>query len=263
MDDIDRWIATAIHMADTAAFITPLYFRASVVVDDKEDRSPVSIADREVETALRAIISKALPDHGFIGEEHGSDRPDASHVWVIDPIDGTKAFLTGRPTWGTLIALCRDGAPLIGVICCAALGERWVGASGRQTQYRPSASSALRPIRTRACQALGGALLATTSPDMFRGADLAPYQRLRAATRFTAFGGDCYCYGLVASGYADMVIEADLKPYDHLALVPVLTGAGGVVTDWQGRALGLGADGHVLASGDQQAHQAALNVLNG
>jgi inositol-phosphate phosphatase / L-galactose 1-phosphate phosphatase / histidinol-phosphatase len=263
MNDIDRWIATAIHMADQAAAITPRYFRTSVAVDHKQDRSPVSIADREVETALRAIIRETLPDHGFIGEEHGSHRPDSSHVWVIDPIDGTKAFLTGRPSWGTLIALCRDGAPILGVICCAALGERWVGASGRQTLYRARAGEILRPIRTRPCPNLGDALLATTSPDMFSGADLAPYQRLRAATRFTAFGGDCYCYGLVACGYADLVIEADLKPYDYLALAPVLTGAGGAITDWRGRALGLDSDGHVLASGDPGAHIAALEVLSG
>jgi inositol-phosphate phosphatase/L-galactose 1-phosphate phosphatase/histidinol-phosphatase len=260
MDELDNWIATAIHMADQAALITQKYFRVRVAVDDKEDRSPVSIADREVETALRAIIAARLPGHGFIGEEHGSDRPGAAHVWVIDPIDGTKAFLTGRPTWGTLIALCRDGAPLLGVICCPALGERWIGAAGRPTQYSPRAG-APGPTRTRPCPDLASAMLATTSPDMFVGADIPRFQRLRAATRFTAFGGDCYCYALVASGFADMVIEADLKPYDVLALVPVLQGAGGAVSDWRGRPLGLDSDGHVLASGDQRAHDAALGLL--
>jgi inositol-phosphate phosphatase/L-galactose 1-phosphate phosphatase/histidinol-phosphatase len=262
-DDLAAYLALAERLADAAGAVALRYFRTPVAVDDKADSSPVTIADRDAETAMRAMIEREFPDHGIIGEEHGRHNPGASHVWVLDPIDGTKSFITGRPIFGALIALCRDGRPLVGVIECAALGERWIGAAGRPTQHavrgKPAAIA-----RTRACPALDRAALYCTSPLMFDEAEFPRFERVRRAVKLPLYGGDCYAYGLVASGFADLVVEAGLKVYDWAALVPVLEGAGGRVTGWAGQPLDLGtADGRVLASGDARVHTAASALLTG
>jgi histidinol phosphatase-like enzyme (inositol monophosphatase family) len=254
-EPLDPYIDLAQRLADVAGDIARRYFRTRVAVDDKDDRSPVTIADREAEAAMRALIAKAFPQHGIVGEEHGSERAGASHVWVLDPIDGTRAFITGRPLFGSLIALCRDGKPIVGVIDCPALRERWVGAAGRPTTYLG------KPVRTRACERLDLAALSCTAPQIFDGDGFARFERVRQAARTTVYGGDCFAYGMVAAGFADLVIEAGLKVYDYAALVPVFEGAGGGICDWSGRPLDLSSGDRVLAYGDARAQQQALKLL--
>lgn len=248
-------IAFANELADAAGEIVRRYFRRGVAVDDKADMSPVTIADREAETALRTRIERRFPDHGILGEEHGSVRADAERVWVLDPIDGTKSFISGMPLFGTLIALVEHGFPVLGVIDQPISRERWVGARGLRSTLNGA------PIATRACPALGAATLFATTPDMFRGADAQAFQRLKSAVKLARFGGDCYAYGLLAAGFIDLVAEASLKPYDFAALVPVIVGAGGSMADWRGKPLGLASEGCVLACGDPRLADAARGLL--
>jgi inositol-phosphate phosphatase/L-galactose 1-phosphate phosphatase/histidinol-phosphatase len=233
------------------------YFRSGVAIDDKADTTPVTAADREAEAAMRKMIGDAFPDHGILGEEHGAERVDAAYVWVLDPIDGTKSFVTGKPLFGTLIALLREGTPIVGVIDMPALDERWIGVDGRPTTFNG------RPARVRPCPDLGRAWLYASSPHMFPGADAEAFERLRLKSRAAIYGADCYAYGLLASGTVDLVCEATTQPHDYCALVPVVTGAGGVISDWHGRPLGLQSDGRVLAAGDPSMHATAREVLAG
>ena len=253
----DAFVELAGRLADAVRPIVLNLFRTAVAVEAKADRSPVTAADREAETAMRTMIADPYPDHGILGEEHGSERLEAEYVWVLDPIDGTNAFVTGKPLFGTLIALTRRGRPILGVIDMPALGERWVGARGRATLFDGA------PAKTRPCAELGAAWLAATSPQMFAGAEAAAFERLSAGVRRTVYGGDCFNYGLLASGHLDLVAEAGLKPYDLCALAPVIEGAGGMVSDWEGRPLAIDSDGRVLAAGDGRAHAAALACLAG
>lgn len=257
IDDLARFTALAIRLADAARPIALRYFRNDPDTETKSDASPVTIADRESERVMREIIRAAFPDHGVIGEEHGADRPDASHVWVLDPIDGTKSFVSGRPIWGSLTALCRDGKPIVGVIDCPAVDDRWVGTAGRPTTHNG------KPCRARRQARLADAVLYATSPYVFEGRDRDGFGRLHDQTKFAIFGNDCHSYGLVASGWVDLVVEAKLQVYDWAALVPVAEGAGGVITDWGGGPLGLHNDGRVVLAGDARLHRAALDILNG
>ena len=206
---------------------------------------------------MRRLIAERFPAHGIIGEEYGSERADAEFVWVLDPIDGTKSFISGVPLFGTLIALARRGRPIVGIIDQPILRERWIGAEGRPTTFTGAA------VRCRDCPALSAATLFSTSPDMFKGADADAHARVAAAAKLLRFGADCYAYGLLAHGFIDLVIEASLKPYDFSALLPIVEGAGGVASDWQGRALTTGSDGRVVVAGDRRAHEQALALLAG
>jgi histidinol phosphatase-like enzyme (inositol monophosphatase family) len=248
-------------LVDAAGSVVRRYFRSGLSIDDKPDATPVTAADREAETAIRERIAEACPGHGVIGEEHGEERAEAEYVWVLDPIDGTKRFATGHPGVGTLVALLHDGRPILGIIDMPILGERWIGAAGRRTRRRDR--SGLHHARTRPCPTPAEAALAATSPAMFRDADAKAFARLEDAARITVYGGDCYNYALLASGWLDLVAEATMAPYDFLAQVPVIEGAGGTITDWQGRPLGLASDGRVLAAGDPRSHAAALRLLAG
>jgi inositol-phosphate phosphatase / L-galactose 1-phosphate phosphatase / histidinol-phosphatase len=206
---------------------------------------------------MRELIERRFPSHGIIGEEFGRMRDDAEFVWVLDPIDGTKSFISGVPLFGTLIALTRAGRPILGVIDQPILHERWVGATGRPSTLNGAA------IRCRACSGLAAATLFATTPEIFCGADAACFARVSSAAKLTRFGADCYAYGLLAAGFIDLVIEASLKPYDFCAIVPVVEGAGGIATDWRGEKLGLASDGRVVVAGDRRVHEAALALLDG
>ena len=204
---------------------------------------------------MRELIAARFPDHGIIGEEFGREREDAEFVWVLDPIDGTKSFISGVPLFGTLIALAHRGRPILGVIDQPIQRERWIGAEDRPTTFNGA------PVRCRACPDTAAATLFATSPDMFTGADAAAFRRLAGAAKLVRFGADCYAYGLIALGCVDLVVEASLKPYDFSAVAPIVAGAGGIATDWQGQPLSLASDGRVAAAGDQRAHAAALVLL--
>ena len=220
------------------------YFRTPVAVETKADASPVTIADREAEARMRELIEAAYPEHGILGEEHGTVRPDAEFVWVLDPIDGTKSFITGRPLFGTLIALAHRGRPVLGLIDQSILQR----ALGRASTVHRRCGTAGRSVCGRA-RGSSDAVLFTTSPAMFRaGAEAEGFARVQASVRLPMFGGDCYAYGLLAMGFADLIVETSLAPYDFMALVPVIEGAGGRITDWQGGALELGSAGQAVAS---------------
>ena len=241
-----EFVDLAERLADAARPIARKYFRSNLTIDDKNDASPVTIADREIEAAMRVLIEDTFPEHGILGEEHGTKNGGARYVWVLDPIDGTKSFITGKPLFGTLIALCEDGVPILGVIDQAISGERWLGVAGRQTTLNGE------PISTRACPDLSDAYLYSTSPDLFNKEDGTwdLFQKLRVQVKHTLYGGDCYGYGLLAGGFADIVCEDGLQAYDFCALIPIVTGAGGSFTDWDGRTVTLSSRGDVLALGD-------------
>lgn len=247
-------------LADAAGPLLRRYFRTPLLTETKADHSPVTEADREAEAMMRALIMQRYPDHGIIGEEMGSHRADAEWVWVLDPIDGTKAFMAGVPTFGTLIALCHKGVPVVGIIDQPISCERWIGIHGQPTQLRG------RPVNSRAASSvsdLGAALLAATAPDMFStGAERTGFAQLQQACRFTRFGLDCYAYGLLAAGQVDLVCEASMKPHDIMALIPVIDGAGGIVTDWRGKPFTLdGQATQVLAARNQDLYRSALALL--
>jgi histidinol phosphatase-like enzyme (inositol monophosphatase family) len=245
-------LAFAHRLADFAAPLARHYFRTELPVEAKADASPVTAADRAIESLLRAEIRSVYPDHGILGEEEGGDfeRP---LTWVIDPIDGTKSFITGMPLFGTLIALVSEGRPIVGVIDMPALGERWCGTGD-------AAWFGALPART-SDRHLHEARLFATSPDIFVGADAEAFARLSGAVGLRRFGGDCYAYGLLASGHCDLVVEAGLQVYDVMALVPVVEGAGGVMTDWDGRPLTPAFDGRVVAAANAGLHAEALRRL--
>jgi histidinol phosphatase-like enzyme (inositol monophosphatase family) len=248
-------VALAHRLADAAPPIVARPFRTPVAIDDKSDSTPVTIADRDAERAMRRLLAEAVPDHGVFGEEHGAERTDAEYVWVLDPIDGTKAFITGLPIFGTLIALLHRGKPVLGVIDQPILEERWVGVGGL-----PSTING-KPIEVRACATLARAYMYSTAPLMFPGELEQRHTTLARQVKLFRWGGDCYAYGLLAAGHVDLVVENSLKLYDFAALVPVIEGAGGLITDWRGQKLDMNSDGSVLAAGDPAVHRAASRIL--
>jgi myo-inositol-1(or 4)-monophosphatase len=246
--------------ADAAGAVIRPLFRSALLVEAKGDASPVTVADRGAEEAMRAVLAARFPSHGIWGEEFGADRPDAEWLWLLDPIDGTRAFVTGRPLFGSLVALLHLGRPLLGVIDQPSTGERWVGVAGQPTRFRSSMGGT---VGCRRCPTLGLAELSCTSPDMFDAEDRAGFARLRDAVRRVTWGGDCYAYGLLALGLLDVVAEAGMQPWDWAALVPVVEGAGGRVTGWDGAPLHLESDGRVLGVGDPALLPAAVAALTG
>lgn len=251
------FIALAERLADCAGDVVMRHFRRPLRIDDKSDASPVTLADREAEAAMRALIAADFPAHGVVGEEHGADRPGAEHVWVLDPIDGTKAFISGVPVFGTLIALLRGGQPILGIVDQPLTRERWVGAAGQPTTLNGE------PVRTAPRGGLAESVLWSTTPEMFDHdpVDRAAYDRLLARVKFVHYGGECYQYAMLASGFVDLVVEADLGPYDFMAHVPIVEGAGGVITDWNGRRPTLEGDGRIVAAAGRNLHAAALELL--
>ncbi len=249
------YVALAERLADAAGPVIARHFRTRVDIDDKDDASPVTIADRQAEERMRAILETEVPGHGILGEEYGTVRADAEWVWVLDPVDGTRAFITGMPIFGTLIGLCHGGRPVLGIIDQPILRERWLGHVGAQSTLNG------QPIATRACASLRNAYLYSTAPAMFSDSQAPRHLKLAQTVKNLRWGGDCYAYGLCASGHVDLVVEASLKQYDYAALGPVIEGAGGVCTDWAGKPLDLDSDGTIVAAGDRRVHALALATL--
>jgi inositol-phosphate phosphatase/L-galactose 1-phosphate phosphatase/histidinol-phosphatase len=250
-----EFVSFALSLADEAAEVTRHYFRQPSGVEYKEDDSPVSLADREAEGGMREQIRARYPAHGILGEEHGNRDLDAEWVWVLDPIDGTKAFLAGIPTWGTLIALTHRGSPVLGVIDQPVLRERWLGIAAQETTLNGN------PVRARACPNLADAIFATTSPFLFDEVGKKRIEKVTNSVCSTIYGGDCTNYARITTGRIDLVIESGLKPYDFCALLPVVAGSGGLLTDWRGHPLSLNSNGDVVAAGDKRVHHEALGML--
>lgn len=255
MTDAD--LALALRLADAAgAAIHPL-FRGEWSHERKADRSFVTEADRAAEAAMRKLIEAEFSADGIIGEEYGTRNEGAGRQWVLDPIDGTTSFIAGRPIFGTLIALLQDGWPVLGIIDQPVSGERWVGQIGQPTLFNG------KPAQAKPLKELGDAVLATTSPHLFSNEEADAFMSVakQVSQKKIIFGGDCYNYGLVASGHVDLVIEAGLKLYDYAALVPVVEGAGGMMADWQGNPLDAGSDGTVIALGDPARLEDVLEAM--
>ena len=260
-------VALIHHLADLSGAIALQHFRTSFAVDTKDDASPVTIADRDAEAAMREAIRKAFPTHGIIGEEHGSERTSADWLWILDPIDGTASFINGVPLFGNLIGLWRrdkDGnaRPWLGCINHPALKERWIGGEGLPTTLNGKSA------RVRSCQTLAQATVYATGASYFTDEEHALFGGLERAVHRRRFGGtDCYHYAMVASGWTDIACEAGLKLHDYAAIVPVLEAAGATVSDWTGAPLTLESEnvgrGRVLACGDKAVHAAAVKALRG
>ncbi|KAG6709460.1 hypothetical protein I3842_06G133200 [Carya illinoinensis] len=262
--ELDRFAEVANKVADAAGEVIRKYFRNKFEILDKEDLSPVTIADQAAEESMVTIILENFPSHAIYGEENGwrCKEKFADYVWVLDPIDGTKSFITGKPLFGTLIALLYRGKPILGIIDQPILRERWIGRSGRKTTLNG------QEVSTRTCAELSQAYLYTTSPHLFGGDAEAAFVRVRNKVKVPLYGCDCYAYALLASGFVDLVVESGLKPYDFLSLIPVIEGAGGVITDWKGNQLHWEASPdspatsfNVVAAGDKQIHQQAVDSL--
>ena len=248
-------VALAGRLADAAGAAIRPYFRKEHGLEAKADLSPVTRADREAEETMRRLIIAERPMDGIIGEEFETREGTSGRQWVLDPIDGTRAFIAGRPIFGTLIALIEDGWPLLGILDQPITKERWLGVAGRTTLFNG------KPAVTRICRELKGAILATTSPALFGDDQLHAFEHLDAAVMSTVLGGDCYNYGCVASGWMDVVVEAGLKLHDFAALVPIVEGAGGRMCDWQGDPLHAGSNGEVIAAGDPARIDDILDAL--
>jgi inositol-phosphate phosphatase/L-galactose 1-phosphate phosphatase/histidinol-phosphatase len=255
--EIDRFLALALRLADAAGEAIRPYFRKPLAVDDKPDLTPVTAADRAAEQVMRSLIEQHFPNHGIVGEEFGRVHEDAEFVWTLDPIDGTKSFISGVPLFGTLIALTCCKRPILGIIDQPISRERWVGAAGRPSTLNGTA------ISCRTCPTLAAATLFATTPDMFKNGDSVAFARVSRVVKLTRFGADCYAYGLLSAGFIDLVLEASLKPYDFCAMVPIVEGAGGIATDWRGADLDLASDGRIVVAGDQRVYQAVLALLGG
>ncbi len=254
--ELTELAAFAERLADAARVILHGARQGAVGGETKGDGSPVTAIDRMVEDRLRAMIAENYPDHGVIGEERGASAPDRELVWVLDPIDGTLPFLAGIPVYGTLIALLSGKAPVLGVIEMPATGERWVGCKGRATVLNGAA------VSVRPCPDLSGAMLSTSNPDFYAEPDLAIFQRLKERVRWTVYGGSCMAYAQIASGRIDLGVDVAFDPFDYLALVSVIEGAGGIITDWAGAPLTLESGDRLIAAGDRRAHAEALTCLS-
>ncbi len=259
MIDRSALVATAEAALDAAGAAIRPYFRAGVAAADKSDASPVTIADRKAEQAMRAILAAQYPAFGIIGEEFAPDHEEKRFCWVLDPIDGTRAFITGRPVFGSLIALLDGDTPILGLIDQPITGERWIGVAGETTRFR----GAFGQAGCRPCPALGDAELGCTSPDIFDETTRPGFLRVKQAVKRTSWGGDCYAYGLIALGGIDAMVEAGLKLWDWAALVPVIEGAGGMVRDWTGAPLRRGSSGDVIAVGDPGLMPQIVGLLAG
>jgi myo-inositol-1(or 4)-monophosphatase len=254
---------------DFAAFVDELanaageairpFFRTTLSVENKAHNGPldpVTAADRAAEQTMRSLIQKNFPDHGIVGEEFGAEKPGAPYVWVLDPIDGTKSFISGMPVWGTLVGLLKDGVPVYGMMHQPFIGEYFTG-DGGSARYRGPAGE--RALHTRPCAQLKDATLFTTSPLLMDKTDRGLFEKVEAKARLSRYGGDCYAYCMLAGGFADLVIETGLKPHDIVALVPIIEGAGGIITDWTGGPAAKG--GRIIAAGDKRVHAEALKLL--
>ena len=237
------------------------FFRSTLSVENKSRSGgfdPVTSADRAAETVMRALINKTFPAHGIVGEEFPAERADAEYVWILDPIDGTKSFICGMPAWVTLIALTRRGEPIYGMMHQPFTREHFSG-DGTGARYRGPAGD--RALQIRSCPTLAEAIMLTTSPLLMNEADRRCFGRVEQAVRLSRYGGDCYAYCVLAAGHVDLIIETELKPHDVLALIPIIEGAGGIMTTWENGRPHNG--GRIIAAGDRRVHAEAMQLLNG
>jgi myo-inositol-1(or 4)-monophosphatase len=236
------------------------FFRTALAIENKKPGGfdPVTAADRAAEAAMRATIRRVFPEHGIVGEEYGAEQTEAEYVWLLDPIDGTKSFISGMVAWGTLIGLMRRGEPAFGMVHQPYMREHFSG-DGGAAHYRGPAGN--RDLHVRACTGLRDAILFTTSPRLMNAADRATFGRVEDKVKLSRYGGDCYAYCMLAAGQIDLIIETELKAHDIVPLIPIITGAGGTITTWENGPAKTG--GRIVAAGDKRVHAAALEMLKG
>jgi inositol-phosphate phosphatase/L-galactose 1-phosphate phosphatase/histidinol-phosphatase len=259
MHDINTIIQFAHHLADVASDITKKYYRLPNGEVAKLDNSPVTLADQQIELSWRQLIKKNFPSHGIIGEEYDDYQANADNIWIIDPIDGTSSFISGKPIFGNLIAFVKSGSPIFGMINQPITNERWFASDVAYFNQQK--------ITTRNCLNIADATLCSTSPYFFFDNDRLVLDKLTKCTKYQriggiTYGGDCYNYACLAMGFIDIVIEPGLKICDFAAIIPIITAAGGVVSDWQGNPLKLQANAKLLACANKQLHQQVLSIIN-
>jgi len=252
----EEFVTFAQHLADEAGRILLPASASRPGIEIKPDRSYVTAVDKQIEAHLRRLIAARYPGHGIHGEEHGAERLDAEHVWVLDPIDGTAPFIAGVPVFGTLIALLAKGVPILGIIDHPVTRDRWIGAVGRPTTRNGQV------CRTRSCPSIAEALMSASNPDFFNDAERPAFEALRSRTQWRIYGGSCFSYGLLASGRTDVAIDSALSIHDYAPYVPILAGAGGIITDWAGQPITINSGRQILAAGDPERHAEALALLS-
>ena len=255
--NLNELISFANYLADEVEPIIKKYFRTKLTIDDKEDESPITMADKKTELKIRELIEKKYPDHGILGEEFEDKNINSEYLWVIDPIDGTRSFIAGHKDFGTLISLLHNKKPIIGIINCPMHSERWVGVDGKKTLMNGS------EVNTSSIINLDKSYLNTTGlyfdhDDHFKRG----YNEIIKQVRHFRFGGDCYMYGLIASGFVEIVLENTLKPHDYMALIPIIKGAGGEISDKLGNPITLQSDGSVVASANKKLHTQVIEIIN-
>ena len=254
--DLDQFAASAAKMVDISGELIRTDQQNAFDIHIKDDGSPVTSVDKAAEMSIRDLINELHPDHGILGEEYEPVAADSEFVWVIDPIDGTLPFVAGFPVFGTLIALLHNGAPVLGVIDMPITRERWVGGANLPTTHNGKA------VRTRSCENLASAVMSTSNPDFYDEASLPALKRMQQASKLNVYGGSCMAYGQIASGRIDVGIDVQFDIHDYLPLVPIITGAGGIISDWNGNSLDMNSGDRFLATGDWRTHAEALKVLN-
>ena len=255
-DQKDEFLEFAIKLCDESEKIINQYFRTKLIVDNKEDQSPVTIADKNTELKIRELIKFQYPNHGIVGEEYEVTNLDSEFLWVIDPIDGTRSFIAGHKDFGTLIALLHNKKPILGIINCPAHKEKWIGINGKKTTLNGN------EVNTSNIKILEESYACTTGLFFENEHFKKGFDRITKKTKYFRFGGDCYMYGMVASGLIDIVIEDTLKIHDYMALIPVIEGAGGKITDKYGKSIDFNSDGSVVATGNEILHQQVINLFN-
>jgi len=253
----DEFVKFANILADESSTILIKYFRTKINIDNKEDNSPVTIADKKAELKIRELISSKYPFHGILGEEFEQINTKAEFVWVVDPIDGTRSFIAGHKDFGTLISLLHNNKPILGIINCPAHNERWIGIKGLQTTCNK------KKINTSSIQNIEESYLFTSGLFFYEPILKKGFEKIKEKTRYFRLGGDCYMYGMLASGLIDIVIEDTLKAHDYMALVNVIEGAGGKITDKFGNDVNIESDGSLVASSNPQIHKKLISIING
>ena len=256
LSNLDEFSDFSIHLADESEKIIKKYFRTSIDVDSKEDQSPVTIADKEVELKIREIIKNHYPEHGILGEEFDQTNIESEYIWVIDPIDGTRSFIAGHKDFGTLIALVYNNKPIVGIINCPMHNERWVGIINKETTMNN------KVVKTSKTTVINESYFCTSGlyleDDHFKKS----CDKIINKSKYYRLGGDCYMYGMIASGLIEIVLEDTLKTHDYMALIPVIEGAGGVVTDKYGSPVTINSDGSIVASANKSLHNQIINIIN-
>jgi len=252
----NEYVNFAHTLADESEKILMRYFRSKINIQSKKDNTPVTVADTESESLIRNLIARKYPKHGILGEEYENNYNNEEFTWVIDPIDGTRSFIAGHKDFGTLIALLHNEKPILGIINCPAHNERWVGIKNKNTKLNGKNTNTSEKKKIEDCYIMTSGLYFDDKEFKIN------FDKLRKKTKFCKFGGDCYMYGMLASGLVDIVIEDTLKIHDYMALIPVIKGAGGVVTDKFGKDISLNSDGSLVASCSQNIHKQVLQILN-